>query len=148
LGIVVFDAAGVARVALGIVTTRATQVPCRFSAQNRPKERFLSYTALAPTQNFWKGILPMNSVGEAPAAPTDNLHSLEQKVYRTIELLKTAREAKAAADQEIQNLRDELQLTNEEVETMKNENLTLRQEREDVRGRVEKLLAQIDTVEE
>ncbi len=36
----------------------------------------------------------------------DEFHSLEEKVYRTIELLKTAREAKAAAERDVQRLRE------------------------------------------
>lgn len=90
----------------------------------------------------------MNLVREASEAPTDNLHSLEEKIFRTIELLKAAREAKAAADKEIARLRDDLQLKDEELEIVRSENLAMRQDREDVRGRVEKLLEQIDTIEE
>jgi hypothetical protein len=146
-GVVVFDAGSVARVALGRIAARSAGQP-PFFGQNAPPEQVLSYTALAPTQNFWKGILQMNLVREASEAPTDNLHSLEEKIFRTIELLKAAREAKAAADKDIARLRDDLQLKDEELEIMRSENLAMRQDREDVRGRVEKLLEQIDTIEE
>lgn len=90
----------------------------------------------------------MNAVREAPEAPADNLHSLEQKVYRTIELLKAAREAKASADQDILHLMEQLEAKEAELETLRNENLDLRKERDDVHSRVEKLLEQIDTVED
>ena len=91
--------------------------------------------------------MPANTVHETEA-PVDNLHSLEQKIYRTIELLKGAREARAAAERDNTRLREQLELREEEVEALRGENVTLRREREEVRGRVEKLLQQIETLAE
>jgi len=81
-------------------------------------------------------------------APVDNLHSLEQKIYRTIELLKGAREARSAAERDNARLREQLELREEEAEALRGENLALRREREEVRGRVEKLLQQIEALAE
>ncbi len=89
-----------------------------------------------------------NAVREATEVPADNFHSLEEKVYRTIELLKAAREAKAVAERDCGRLREQLQLREEEVEGLRAENVALRREREEVRGRVEKLLEQIDKLAE
>ena len=89
-----------------------------------------------------------NAVREAPDAPADNLHSLEEKIYRTIELLKAAREARAVAERDSGRLREQLQVREEELESVRAENVALRREREEVRGRVEKLLEQIDTLAE
>src|SRR4029079_6062242 len=74
----------------------------------------------------------------------DEFHALEEKVYRTIELLKGAREAKAAAERDAQRLREQLELREEEVESLRSESVNLRKEREEVRSRVEKMLRQID----
>ena len=92
--------------------------------------------------------MSVNAVHEASEAPVDNLHSLEQKIYRTIELLKTAREARASAERDSARLREQLELREEELEALRNENLALRRDREEVRGRVEKLLSQIEALVE
>ena len=86
----------------------------------------------------------------SPEVSNDDFHSLEEKVYRTIELLKTAREAKAAAERDVSRLREQLELREEEIESLRGEMIGLKKEREEVRGRVEKMLRQIDelTVEE
>ena len=78
----------------------------------------------------------------------DEFHALEEKVYRTIELLKTAREGKAAAERDAARLRQQLEDREEEVETIRSQIVGLRKEREDVRGRVEKMLKQIDLLTE
>ena len=80
--------------------------------------------------------------------PGDDFVSLEEKVYRTIELYKYAREAKASAERDAQRLREQLEEREEEVETLRREMVQLRREREEIRGRVEKMLEQIDSVAE
>ncbi|MGB9104728.1 MAG: hypothetical protein WCC59_08220 [Terriglobales bacterium] len=80
----------------------------------------------------------------SPEVSSDDFHSLEEKVYRTIELLKAARDAKAAAERDASRLREQLELREEEIESLRGEMIGLRKEREDIRGRVEKMLRQID----
>jgi chromosome segregation ATPase len=80
--------------------------------------------------------------------PADDFQALEDKVYRTIELYKSAREARAIAERDAQRLREQLEEREEEVESMRREMVGLRKEREVIRGRVEKMLAQIDRIEE
>ena len=85
----------------------------------------------------------------AKAAPeasisADDFHALEEKVYRTIELLKNAREAKSAAERDASRMRQQLEDREEETDTLRSQMITLRKEREEIRGRVEKLLKQID----
>ncbi len=80
----------------------------------------------------------------APEISADEFHSLEEKVYKTIELLKSAREGKAAAERDTARLREQLETREEEVESLKGEIVALRKEREEVRTRVEKMLKQID----
>jgi chromosome segregation ATPase len=85
-----------------------------------------------------------------PEISADEFHSLEEKIYKTIELLKSAREGKSAAERDVTRMREQLELREEEVESLKTEVIALRKEREEVRTRVEKMLKQIDelTVEE
>jgi hypothetical protein len=85
---------------------------------------------------------------EATQPSADTLAALEQKVYRAIELLKTAREGKAEAERDCARLREQLETRDEELEAVRSENLALRKEREDVRARVEKLLEQVESLAE
>jgi len=78
--------------------------------------------------------------------PADDFQALEEKVYRTIELYKSAREARAAAERDAQRLREQLEEREEENETMHRELVQLRREREEIRGRVEKMLTQMESV--
>jgi chromosome segregation ATPase len=89
-----------------------------------------------------------NAVETAPS--TADFKSLEEKILRTIELLKSAREAKAVAERDATRLREQVNVREEEFETMRQELVALRREREEVRSRVEKMLGQIEslTVEE
>jgi predicted nucleic acid-binding Zn-ribbon protein len=76
--------------------------------------------------------------------PADDFQALEDKVYRTIDLYKSAREARSIAERDVQRLREQLEVREEEVESLRREMVTLRKEREEIRARVEKMLAQID----
>jgi len=89
-------------------------------------------------------IMPANAVEVSPSSA--DFKSLEEKILRTIELLKSAREARAVAERDIQRLREQLNEREEEVETMRQELVGLRREREDVRSRVEKMLEQIEVL--
>ena len=76
----------------------------------------------------------------------DDFQSLEEKVYKTIELLKAAREAKAIAERDALRLREQLEEREEQIDMLKSQVISLRREREEVRTRVEKILKQIDTL--
>ncbi|HYG98648.1 MAG TPA: hypothetical protein VD837_05910 [Terriglobales bacterium] len=77
---------------------------------------------------------------------TDKFKSLEDKVYRTIELLKATREGKVAAERDAARLLEQLEQREQELKVAREENVSLRKEREEVRSRVEKLVAQIDEI--
>ncbi|HUI84633.1 MAG TPA: hypothetical protein VL240_10435 [Candidatus Binatia bacterium] len=85
-----------------------------------------------------------NAVEVAPA--TADFKSLEEKILRTIELLKSAREARAVAERDTARLREQLNEREEEVETMRQELVALRRERDEVRTRIEKMLGQIEAL--
>lgn len=80
--------------------------------------------------------------------PADDFQALEEKVYRTIELYKSAREARTVIERDVKRLRQQLEEREEEFETMRKEMVRLRKEREEIRGRVEKMLQQIETLAE
>jgi chromosome segregation ATPase len=85
-----------------------------------------------------------NAVELAPS--TADFKSLEEKILRTIELLKSAREAKAVAERDVTRLREQLNEREEEFESMRQELVALRREREEVRTRVEKMLGHIESL--
>jgi len=87
-----------------------------------------------------------NAVEIAPS--TADFKSLEEKILRTIELLKSAREAKAVAERDTARLREQLNEREEEIESTRHELVSLRRERDEVRTRVEKMLSQIEALTE
>jgi chromosome segregation ATPase len=90
--------------------------------------------------------MPSNTV-EAPAISSNaDFHSLEEKILKTIELLKVERAAKATAEKAAARLREQLTEREEEVDSMRAELVGLRREREEVRTRVEKMLGQIESL--
>ena len=91
--------------------------------------------------------MSLNVAEQVPTqVPADDFQVLEEKVYRTIELYKSAREARGAAERDVKRLREQLEEREEEVETLRREMVRLRKEREEIRGRVEKMLQQIETL--
>jgi chromosome segregation ATPase len=90
--------------------------------------------------------MPANAVETSPAHSTPDFKSLEEKVLRTIELLKLARDAKVSAERDAARLHEQLHEREEEVDTLRKELVSLRREREEVRTRVEKMLGQIEAL--
>ncbi|MGD0825585.1 MAG: hypothetical protein ABR908_13435 [Terriglobales bacterium] len=91
--------------------------------------------------------MSVKTVEEVSAeVPAEEFLALEEKVYRTIELYKSAKEARATAERDLQRLREQLEEREEENEAMRRELVQLRKDREDIRTRVEKMLSQMDTL--
>ena len=80
--------------------------------------------------------------------PADDFQALEDKIYRTIELYKSAQEARATAERDVKRLREQLEEREEEVDSLRRETVGLSKEREDIRARVEKMLSHIDHITE
>ncbi len=78
--------------------------------------------------------------------PAEDFQALEEKIYRTIELYKTAKEARAASERDVKRLREQLEQREEENEALRRELVQLRKDREDIRGRVEKMLTQMENL--
>ena len=90
--------------------------------------------------------MPSNAVEAATVASNADFQSLEEKILRTIELLKVERAAKATAEKATARLREQLTEREEELDSMRTELVALRREREEVRTRVEKMLGQIESL--
>jgi uncharacterized coiled-coil DUF342 family protein len=76
----------------------------------------------------------------------EDFPALEEKIYKAIELLKSARAGRAAAERDAHRLREQLEQREEELESLRSQMVSLRKEREEVRSRVEKMLKQIDSL--
>jgi chromosome segregation ATPase len=88
----------------------------------------------------------LEAVPEAMAA--DDFRTLEEKIYRTIEMYKAARAAQLTAERDAERVRQQLEEREEQLVTLKRETVQLKKEREEIRGRVEKMLEQIDSIAE
>jgi peptidoglycan hydrolase CwlO-like protein len=84
----------------------------------------------------------------AEKVPADDFQMLEEKVYRTIEMYKSARQAQAAAQHDVQRLRQQVEDRDEELATLRREAVQLKKEREEIRARVEKMLERIESIAE
>lgn len=82
---------------------------------------------------------------ELPIA-ADDFNALEQRVLRTVELLKKEREARATAEQNANTLQQLLDEQSAQLTKTQEQVRTLEQEREAVRQRVERLLNQLDEI--
>jgi chromosome segregation ATPase len=89
--------------------------------------------------------MSLKAVREAETS-ADDFQALEQKVYQTIELLKSAREARAVVERDLARVREQLEVREEELESIRREAVAFRKEREEVRTRVEKMLGQIEAL--
>jgi len=76
--------------------------------------------------------------------PASDFPLLEEKILKTIELVKAARASQAAAERDANRLREQLEQNQEEIDRLRAELIGLRRDREEARSRVERLIRQID----
>jgi hypothetical protein len=96
-------------------------------------------------------------VAEAPAEPrvesnaltlsVDEFSALEERILRTVNLVKQERQARIAAEERANAAEEQIGKHAPLLERLEAEIQTLRTERGHVRQRVEKLLAQLDALE-
>lgn len=111
-------------------------------------------------QAFWEAEMEEQTQNEAqseaqqlpaePAALTvsvDDFSALEDRILRTVELVKQERQARAAAEQRAAHAETQLHEQAPRIEQMEKELHALKAERDHVRQRVEHLLAQLDALE-
>jgi hypothetical protein len=100
---------------------------------------------------------PAERAAEAPAEPhaessvltlsVDEFSALEERVLRTVSLVKQERQARAAAEERANAAEAVISKHTPLVDRLQAEIQTLRTERGHVRQRVERLLAQLDALE-
>ncbi len=86
------------------------------------------------------------AVQEEVSLAADTFAALEQRVVRTIEMLRAERQLRVAAEKQLERAKEELDLHAMEVEEMRSQLAALNQERDAVRQRVERLLANLDAI--
>ena len=93
--------------------------------------------------------MALNAVEQvADQVPADDFQTLEEKIYRTIEMYKSARQAQIVAERDAHRMRQQMEDREEELVRLRREAVQLKKEREEIRGRVEKMLQQIETIAE
>jgi hypothetical protein len=93
--------------------------------------------------------MALNAVEQvADEVPADDFQALEEKIYRTIEMYKSARQAQIVAERDAHRLRQQMEDREEELVRLRREAVQLKKEREEIRGRVEKMLQQIEAIAE
>jgi len=76
----------------------------------------------------------------------DDFSALEERVRRTVELVKHERSARADAEKNVARLEGLLNAQSSLLEQAKEQMKTIEREREQIRQRVERLLKQIDEI--
>jgi septal ring factor EnvC (AmiA/AmiB activator) len=110
------------------------------------------------SQTFWEpeaaeGTQPEKNAMELPAQTAalalsaDDFSALEERIVRTVELVKRERQARAAAEERAASAEAQLNEQSPIVGQLKDEIRALRLERDQVRQRVERLLSQLDALE-
>ena len=90
---------------------------------------------------------------EPPAEPgalavsVGDFAALEERIHRAVELVKQERQARVSAEERAVKAEEKLRAQSPALEKMQSEMSALRAERDQVRQRVERLLAQLDTLE-
>jgi chromosome segregation ATPase len=93
----------------------------------------------------------MATLAEHPpeiAMPGDDFQALEERVLRTVELLKGERELRISVEQHASRLSTRVEEQAAHVAQLEEQLAGLQRERESVRQRVERLLKQIDEIGE
>lgn len=110
------------------------------------------------SQSFWEPETVEKTQTEPQAEPApadsgalalsiDDFSALEERIVRTVDLVKRERQARAAADQRAEQAESQCLEQLGQIEQEQKELEALRTEREQVRQRVERLLAQLDALE-
>jgi septal ring factor EnvC (AmiA/AmiB activator) len=81
------------------------------------------------------------------ALSSSDFSALEERVARTVQLVKTERQARTAAEQRAESLDAQLSEQQTVVKSLQEEVRALNAERDQVRQRVERLLSQLDALE-
>jgi len=81
------------------------------------------------------------------AVSVDEFAALEERIRRTVELVKRERQARTEAEERAAKTEEKLQAQSQAAQKLQSELSALRAERDQVRQRVERLLTQLDALE-
>jgi predicted nucleotide-binding protein (sugar kinase/HSP70/actin superfamily) len=84
---------------------------------------------------------------ETLAVNVDEFSALEDRVMRTVALVKRERQARVEAEQKVVQTESDLLEQMTQADRLQTEVVSLRTERDQVRQRVERMLAQLDALE-
>jgi septal ring factor EnvC (AmiA/AmiB activator) len=93
----------------------------------------------------------MSTLAEHPpeiSMAADDFQALEERILRTVELLKGEREHRVSIEQHASRLNQRIEEQAQQVAHLEEQLSSLHKERESVRGRIERLLKQIDELGE
>ena len=107
--------------------------------EERAEERAEEYVAEAPAEP--------RAESSALTLSVDEFSALEERVQRTVNLVKQERQARATAEERAAQVEDKLREQAPLAERLQAEVSALCGERDHVRQRVERLLAQLDALE-
>jgi hypothetical protein len=99
-----------------------------------------------PEEYEVEALEPIESRGNL-ALSSDDFSALEERILRAVDLVKRGRLATAAAEERAQRAEVQMREQMPLVEHLQKEVEALRAERDQVRQRVERLLAQLDSIE-
>lgn len=106
------------------------------------------------TQTFWEAdVAEENQKKQESSEPlslslsTKDFSALEDRIVRAVELVKRERQARGIAEERAAKAEAQLGEQSPVVDQLREEVRTLRAERDQVRQRVERLLAQLDSLE-
>lgn len=74
----------------------------------------------------------------------DEFQALEQRIMRTVELIRTEREARSSAEAEVAAMKELLDMASAENSQLSAEINAIKQDREQVKSRVDAMLKQLD----
>jgi chromosome segregation ATPase len=105
------------------------------------------------SQTFWEADVAEHQQKQESSEPLSlslsaaDFSALEERVVRAVEVVKRERQARTAAEERAGKAEAQLGEQGPVVEQLREEVRTLRTERDQVRQRVERLLAQLDSLE-
>ena len=105
------------------------------------------------SQTFWEPEVAEEHQAKPSAEPASlalsaaDFSALEERIVRTVDLVKRERQARAAAEERATKAEAQLNEQAPLVDQLQQEIRGLRAERDQVRQRVERLLAQLDALE-
>jgi septal ring factor EnvC (AmiA/AmiB activator) len=103
------------------------------------------------SESFWESEVAEEAKPEplpqAPAAEPEALSLSEERIHRTVNVVKQERLARAAADERAAKAEAQLHEQQPLVAQLQKELTALNTERDQIRQRIERLLAQLDSLE-